>query len=133
MRNAETPVEPVQPDRFPGMVKVMVTLERPSSQELAGYNRDMRYQVLRNNSVEFKEGLIHWIKEQGLSHEVAEIGDATAFNVLFLVCTPQVAERLLQAPGVVNVSLAGDFRVDLRGRANHEQASDPNATGDGKL
>lgn len=132
MKNAETPIEPVQPDRSPAMVKVMVTLERPSSQQLAGYNRDTKYQVLRNNSVECKEGLIHWIEEQGLSHEVAEIGDATAFNVLFLVCTPRVAERLLQAPGVVNVSLAGDFWVDLRARASHEQPPDPNATGDGK-
>ncbi len=128
--NGTTPVEPIQPGRSSGMIKVMVTLERPSSQELAEYNRDRKYQVLRSNSVEFKEGLVHWIEEQGLSHEVAEIGDATAFNVLFVVCTPQVAERLVQAPGVVRVSLVGDFRVDLRGRADHEQPLDPDATGD---
>jgi hypothetical protein len=130
MKNMEIPVEPVQPDRSPAMVKVMVTLERPSSQELAGYDRNTKYQILRNNNIEFKEGLVHWIEEQGLSHEVAEIGDATAFNVLFLVCTPHVAERLLQAPGVVNVSLAGDFRIDLRTHASYKHPPDSDITGD---
>jgi len=128
--NGKTPVEPIQPGRSSDMVKVMVTLERPSSQELAGYNREMKYQVLRNNSIEFKEGLVHWIEDQGLSHEVAEVGDVTAFNVLFIVCTPHVAQRLVQAPGVVSVSLTSDFRVDLHASTGDEIPPDSNPSGD---
>ncbi len=128
--NGKTPVEPIQPGRSSDMVKVMVTLERPSSQELAGYNREMKYQVLRNNSIEFKESLVHWIEDQGLSHEVAEIGDATAFNVLFIVCTLHVAQRLVQAPGVVSVSPTSDFQVDLHASTGDEVPPDSNTSGD---
>lgn len=107
------PVEPIQPDQPLEMVKVALVLERPSSDELAQHDRAEKYQILRTNTAELRRGLIAWIEEQGLSEEVSRIGEATVFNVLFVVCTPRVAEELTRAPGVVSVSPGEDFRVDL--------------------
>jgi hypothetical protein len=107
------PVEPIQPDQSLEMVKVALVLERPSSKELAQHNRAEKYQILRTNTAELRRGLIAWIEEQGLSEEVSRIGEATVFNMLFVVCTPRVAEELTRAPGVVSVSPSEDFRVDL--------------------
>ena len=69
-----------------------------------------------------REQLIGWIKEQGLLEEVAQVGEPTAFNMLFVVCTPRVAEQLVQAPGVVSVSPSKEFEVDFprtRDKARH--------------
>jgi hypothetical protein len=107
------PVEPIQPDQPLEMVKVALVLERPSSEELVQHNRAEKYQILRSNTAELRRGLIAWIEEQGLSEEVSRIGEATVFNMLFVVCTPRVAEELTRAPGVVSVSPGEDFRVDL--------------------
>jgi hypothetical protein len=107
------PVEPIQPDQPLEMVKVALVLERPSSKELAQHNRAEKYRILRTNTAELRGGLIAWIEEQGLSEEVSRIGEATVFNMLFVVCTPRVAEELTRAPGVVSVSPSEDFRVDL--------------------
>jgi hypothetical protein len=109
----QKPVEPIQPDQPLEMVKVAVMLERPSSEELVQHDRAKKYQILRANTADLRGGLIAWIEEQGLSGEVSRIGEATVFNVLFVVCTPRVAEELARAPGVVSVSPGEDFRVDL--------------------
>jgi hypothetical protein len=109
----QEPVEPIQPDRPLGMIKVGVVLERPSSEELVQHDRGEKYQILRSNTADLRKELIAWIEEQGLSEEVSRIGEATVFNMLFVVCTPRVAEELTRAPGVVSVSPSEDFRVDL--------------------
>jgi hypothetical protein len=69
--------------------------------------------MLRSNTGDRRKELIAWIEERGLSGEVSRIGEATVFNMLFVVCTPRVAEELTRAPGVVSVSPSEDFRVDL--------------------
>jgi len=107
------PVEPIQPDQPLEMVKVAVVVERLSSEELAQHSRAEKYRILRDNTAELRRALIAWIEEQGLSEEVSRIGEATVFNMLFVVCTPRVAEELARAPGVVSVSPSEDFRVDL--------------------
>lgn len=109
----QKPVEPIQPDRPLEMIKVAVMLERPSSDELVQHDRAAKYQLLRSNTAELRGRLIAWIEEQGLSEEVSRVGEATVFNMLFVVCTPRVAEELTRAPGVVRVSPSEDFRVDL--------------------
>lgn len=109
----QKPVEPIQPDRPLEMIKVAVMLERPSSEELVQHDRAAKYQLLRSNTAELRGRLIAWIEEQGLSEEVSRVGEATVFNMLFVVCTPRVAEELTRAPGVVSVSPSEDFRVDL--------------------
>lgn len=102
-----------KPNTSPEQIKVMVTVERPSSEDLAHYNRAEKYQILRENTARFRETLIAFLEEQGLSKEVSYIGEPTAFNLLFVVCTPQVAEQLVQVPGVVSVSPSKEFDVDL--------------------
>ena len=44
-----------------------------------------------------------WIKEQGLEAEVFKIQEPTVFNMLFITCTPKVAEFLKNADGVLSV------------------------------
>ncbi len=107
------PVEPIQPDQPLEMVKVAVKLERPASEELAHHDRAEKYRMLQSNTADLRKGLVAWIEEQGLSEEVSRVGEATVFNMLFVVCTPRVAEELTRAPGVVSVSPSEDFRVDL--------------------
>ena len=99
----------------PEMIKVAVTIKRPLPEELAQYNRAEKYKVLRENTAKLREKLITFLDERGLSDEVSHIGEPTAFNMLFVVCTPRVAEQLSRAPGVVNVSQSKEFDVDLPG------------------
>ena len=78
------PVEPMQADRFSDMIKIAVVLERPSAEELAQYNRAEKYKVLQENTAKLRKQIIAWIEKQGLSEEVSQIGEPTAFNILDL-------------------------------------------------
>lgn len=95
------------------MIKVTVVFERPSSEELAHYNRAEKRNILQENTARLRERIISWIKDQGLEGEIAQTGEPTAFNVLFVICTPKAAEQLVNAPGVISVSTGNEFEVDL--------------------
>lgn len=126
--DGEKPAEPIRPGYPPDMINVMVTLERPSSEELANYNRGQKYELLRQNVTQTRERLVQWIEEQCLSKEVARVGEPTVFNALFVTCTPGAAELLAQAPGVVSVTPTGDFKVDLLPRPiEKEPLPDPDS------
>jgi len=107
------PTKPTQSARSSDMVEVAVTLERPASEDLTQYNRAEKYDILRGNTAELRDGLIAWIAEQGWSEEVAQVGEATVFNMLFVVCTPRAAEEMTRAPGVVSVGVSEEFEIDL--------------------
>jgi len=107
------PVEPIKPDRPSDMSQFLVVLERPSSKELAQYSRSEKYKILWENNARLREQLLIWIKEQGLSAEVSQVGEPTAFNTLFVVSTPRAAEQIVQAPGVLSVSSSKEFKVEL--------------------
>ena len=92
--------------RQSNLIKVMVTVERPSSEDLAQYNRREKYQILQKNAEKQQTQLHDWIDEHGYRSEVVQIGDSNAFNVLFVECTRRVAEQLSKAPGVVSASPA---------------------------
>jgi hypothetical protein len=109
----KTPVEPIRPGYPPDMLSVMVTLERLPSEQLASFNRKQKYTRLRSYASGLREKLVEWIEQEGLAEQVAQVGEPTVFNALFVTCTPGVAERLVQAPGVVRVAPTGDLRVDL--------------------
>jgi catechol 2,3-dioxygenase-like lactoylglutathione lyase family enzyme len=91
----------------------MVTLERPSSDELAQFARDEKYKILRDNTARLKERLLTWLEEQRLSKDVIEAGEPTAFNVLFFNATDRGVDALSRAPGVAKVCPANEFQVDL--------------------
>ena len=97
----------------PHMVEFMVMVNRPSSKELKGLDRAEKYELLKANSVKHKEEIMAWIKEQGLEAEVFKIQEPTVFNMLFITCTPKVAEFLKNADGVLSVGRNLELSVGL--------------------
>ena len=97
----------------PNMLQFMVTVNRPSSKELAGLDRAEKYKLLKANSAKRKEEIKTWIKANGLDAEVFKIEEPTTFNMLFITCTPKVAEQLENADAVVSVLRSPEFSVVL--------------------
>lgn len=95
------------------MLTFMLTLERPSPEQLTDYGRAQRYAALKSSARAIREQLMAWLQEQGLSEEVARVGEPTVFNTLFVTSTRGVARELSHAPGVIDVKPAEEFRVDL--------------------
>lgn len=106
------------------MINVMVTLRRPAPEDLNKYNRAEKFRILKENSAKLRMDLIDWIEDQGLSKEVTRIGEPTVFNALFVGCTSRVADRLRQAPGVVDVVPTEEFQVDITTFGNSKSPPD---------
>lgn len=81
----------------------VVEVERPSSAELAAYTRAERYRMLRANTEAHRTQLENWLEMQDLGSEVGDMRAGTGFNLIFVECTPHVAEQLVLAPGVIDV------------------------------
>jgi subtilisin family serine protease len=104
------PVHSIPPSN---MLQFMVRVNRPSSKELAGVDRAEKYKLLKANSVKRKDEIKAWIKAKGLAGEVFKIEEPTVFNMLFITCTPKVAEQLEHADAVVSISRSPEFSVGL--------------------
>jgi hypothetical protein len=102
--------EPYSPN---DMVKVALTLERPSSAELAHLSRVEKHRVLRENGARLRSAIIRWLDECGMAGEVQRVGEPTMFNTLFVVATSRVAEQLDRAPGVLAVHADAAVPVDI--------------------
>jgi hypothetical protein len=87
-------------------VKVMVTVDRPPAESLAQHNRREKIQILEENARQHRAGLVQWIEEHGFSEDVAVIGAPNSMNLFFIECTPEVAQALIHAPGVIRVAPA---------------------------
>lgn len=72
-------------------------------------NRGERYRRLCDNAQRHRDELMAWIASEGLEGEVKAMGDALAFDLLFVTATPQGAAALNRAPGVVAVRPATDL------------------------
>ncbi len=72
-------------------------------------SRSERYRQLRDNAQRHRDELTAWIASEGLEGEVKDMGDALAFDLLFVTATPQGAAALNRAPGVVAVRPAADL------------------------
>lgn len=94
-------------------INVLVELEQPPSTELTKVHRGERYRRMRDNAGQQRRQLEEWIAYEGLSDAVKSMGEATAFNLLFVQCTPDAAAALAHAPGVVKVMLAENTAIDL--------------------
>lgn len=92
----------------------MVGVNRPSSKELEGIGRAEKYKLLKSNSVKRKDEIKAWIRAHGLDTEVFKIEEPTAFNMLFITCTPKVTEKLEHVDAVVSVSRSPEFSVNPR-------------------
>lgn len=109
----------VPPPRLPSeqnaeaWLSVMLTLARPDNTALDTHNRGELYQALLADATAQRTRIQQWLAQEGLTAEVSHMGDANTFHVLFLCCTPRVAERLQEAPGVIDIAIAAP---DKRGR-----------------
>jgi hypothetical protein len=90
-------------------MNVMVEFSRTNAYDQDKLSRRERYRCLRDNAQRHREELEAWIASEGLQSEVKDVGDALAFDLLFVTATPQAAAALKGAPGVVAVRPAGDL------------------------
>lgn len=105
--------EPELKNRLKRLVRSVVTIERPDAKALAHCNRAEKYRRLREHNGQMRTRLLNWIDEHGLSEEVLQVSEPTAFNTLFVVATQHALDELSQAPGVVQVAEDGDITTDL--------------------
>ncbi len=105
--------EPEVKNRLKRLVRSVVTIERPAAEALAQYSRAEKYRRLREHNEQMRTRLLNWINERGLSEEVRQVSEPTAFNTLFVVATQHALDELSQAPGVVQVAEDGDITTDL--------------------
>ena len=105
--------EPELKNRLKRLVRSVVTIERPDAEALAHCNRAEKYRRLREHNGQMRTQLLNWIDEHGLSEEVLQVSEPTAFNTLFVVATRHALDELSQAPGVVQVAEDGDITTDL--------------------
>lgn len=96
-----------------GMSEWMVVIDRPDPDTLASYDRSQKFRLLQENSAARRDELVDWLTNHGLTDQVASVGEPTTFNVLFVTATSHAAQRLTEAPGVLGVSQAAEFKVDL--------------------
>ena len=93
------------------MKEYAVTVVRPPADELALLGRKQKYVVLKENTTRRKNDIVSWLKSQGLNDEVESIGSPTAFDVIFVTCSVEVANDLEKAPGVLKVEPSEVFKV----------------------
>ncbi len=98
---------------LPCASSVVVVFDRLALAEPVELNRSEMLRTKRDYYRTCRQHLVGWIEGQGLSGEVLRIGEPMAFNMLFIDCTPELAEQLVQAPHVVNVFANENFPVDL--------------------
>jgi hypothetical protein len=102
------------------MLTFMLTLERPSGEQLRHRERGQRYSLLKQSASEIRERLVEWIDENGLTTDVVRVSEPTVFNTLFVTSTPRAAEQLSHAPGVVDVAPTEAIDVDLLAEEDRE-------------
>lgn len=88
-------------------VQVLLTLRHLDAETLKPLDRGARYRRLLAHAAAQRQCIAQWLEEHHLSAEVASLGDPNTFNLLFVTCTPRVAEMLKEAPGVVDVAIDG--------------------------
>ncbi len=100
-------------NRLRSLIRSVVTLQRPSAEELAHCTRAEKYRRLREHNGQVRTRLLHWIDEHGLSDEVIQVSEPTVFNTLFVVGTRHAIDELSHAPDVLHVAEDGDITTDL--------------------
>jgi hypothetical protein len=92
------------------MVEFSASSSHDNGYDYDAHSRGERYRQLRANAQQHRQELEAWIAREGLQGEVKDLGEATAFDLLFATVTPQAAAALNHAPGVVAVTPAGDMQ-----------------------
>lgn len=111
-KHDQTPTPPSN-NRLQSLIRSVVTLKRPSAEELAHCTRAEKYRRLREHNGQARTRLLHWIDEHGLSNEVIRVSEPTAFNTLFVEGTRHAINELVHAPDVLHIAEDGDITTDL--------------------
>ncbi len=101
-------MEPVKPPKPPGFVEVVALLKPGEEKPANEVESDNAYQRRREEGDQARGRLIQWLKDQGVWSEVERVSEPNAFRMLFLTCTPRVANLLRTSPGV---EMVGDANV----------------------
>lgn len=132
-KHKQTPA-PQSNNRLRSLIRSVVTLQRPSAEELAHCTRAEKYHRLREHHGQVRTRLLHWIDEHGLSDEVIQVSEPTAFNTLFVVGTRHAIDELSRAPDVLHIAEDGDVTTDLprveKDDSPTHQAVDPSREGE---
>jgi hypothetical protein len=105
------PSAPAASSRVASVLWVEVMVEFAPSPGLAEeqLSRGERYRQRCAEAQRHRQELEAWLDREGLRSEVKDIGEATAFDLLFARATPQAAAAMQHAPEVVAVTPAGDL------------------------
>ena len=98
-----------QPATSAPWLDVVVEFARSPAADEDQLSRGERYQRRCAAAQRHRQELEAWLDREGLQGEVSDIGEATAFDLLFARVTPEAAAALQHAPGVVAVTPAADL------------------------
>lgn len=101
-RRKQTPTRLSERQTAEQWINVMVEFDCPADD--GELTRGERYQRRRDAAQRHRAELEAWVHSAGLAPEVKDIGEATAFDLLFARVTPHAAAALHEAPGVVSVT-----------------------------
>jgi hypothetical protein len=108
------PVRPIPGSRAAqaqGMHEYVISLKSSEEPEQK-QSRSQLYEAGRVRTLEITRRLREWIAERGLSEQVESIGEPTAFPIIAIRCTPEVAAALQQFPDAeAVVPDRGDIRI----------------------
>lgn len=97
------PMPGTRPARPVGMENYIVTLKEGKEARPEVMGRRELYEAGVARTAEFQRKLRAWLDEQGVSAQVAAIGEPTIFPMIMLTCTPAVAKMIETLPEVDSV------------------------------
>lgn len=100
-------------DKNPQLKTYALRIERVRPDTFDSFDRAEKYESLRGGADQTRRQIIDWIEAEGLGEEIVDLGDPTAFSLIFAKSTPAGAERLRDAPGVLSVIEDPDIPLDL--------------------
>ncbi len=92
----------------PQLLNVLVELLKPAPEQLTHLDRSQRYALLAERTRQQRAELEMWLDAADLEDQVLSIHEIEALGLLLVQCTPNVVERLADAPGVATVAVIGN-------------------------
>jgi hypothetical protein len=92
----------------PQLLNVLVELVKPAPEQLAQLDRGQRYALFAERTRQQRAELEMWLDAAELDDQVLSIHEIEALGLLLVQCTPNVVERLADAPVVATVAVIGN-------------------------
>lgn len=93
-----------EPSRW---LNVLVELKQPQPKQLENLDRAQRYTLLADRTRQQRAELEMWLVAEEFDDQVLSIAEMEAMGMLLVQCTPVVAAKLPEAPGVTSVAITG--------------------------